>query len=526
MATMLPDGRRLGAHLPLGTGMVKRGRAGDGDRGERDPDLRRQPDRLAAPRGTAARAGGLPRSAPRARHPTGRDPRRLPGQPGRARRRLLRAVGRGAGQRAARRAAASRRSFVNVHTGSHRGTGAAARDGAASPTGVAAASWPRPTASRMRAVLVLENSAGGGFGIGTTVEELADIADGDRGGAASPDDRVGVLPRHRPCLGRRLPTLRSRRRSTNSSTAFDAPDRDRPAGDGPPQRLEVRARLAHRSPRARRGGPDRRGRAWRTSCATRCSPARRTILETPGMDEGYDAINVARALALAAGRPLEPLPPGAMTLRGSRARSAPEPAPSVEPPSPTRTRRRSSARARPPPRVDRRADARRASCSRVVVLAAVLRFVNLPTRGTWDADQGHDMLVLRGARPGRASSRCSGPPTSIGDFHHGVLYYYLLAPAAALSGADPLGVVGCDRAGRRRRGRGHVVAGTGDRRARRRRRRGAAHGRVGERGRRVDVHLEPEPHRALELDRARRRLAGVDRRPGALVGGRRRSASS
>ena len=28
-------------------------------------------------------------------------------------------------------------------------------------------------------------------------------------------------------------------------------------------------------------------------------------------------------------------------------------------------------------------------------VAAVLRFVDLPTRGQWDADQGHDMLVLR-----------------------------------------------------------------------------------------------------------------------------------
>jgi hypothetical protein len=43
------------------------------------------------------------------------------------------------------------------------------------------------------------------------------------------------------------------------------------------------------------------------------------------MDEGYDAINVARARALAAGLPLEPLPPGAMDLRGSRARTAPGP---------------------------------------------------------------------------------------------------------------------------------------------------------------------------------------------------------
>ena len=46
------------------------------------------------------------------------------------------------------------------------------------------------------------------------------------------------------------------------------------------------------------------------------------------MDEGYDAVNVARAYDLAAGRPLATLPPEAMELRGSRARSGPaEPAP-------------------------------------------------------------------------------------------------------------------------------------------------------------------------------------------------------
>jgi hypothetical protein len=76
----------------------------------------------------------------------------------------------------------------------------------------------------------------------------------------------------------------------------------------------------------------------------------------------------------------------------------------------------------------------------LVLVAAALRFVNLATRGTWDADQGHDMLVLRAlVRLGELP--VLGPPTSIGDFHHGVLYYYLLAPAAALTGADPLGVV-------------------------------------------------------------------------------------
>ncbi len=46
-------------------------------------------------------------------------------------------------------------------------------------------------------------------------------------------------------------------------------------------------------------------------------------LETPGMDEGYDAVNVARAYDIAAGRPFADLPPEAMEMRGSRSRSAP-----------------------------------------------------------------------------------------------------------------------------------------------------------------------------------------------------------
>ena len=45
------------------------------------------------------------------------------------------------------------------------------------------------------------------------------------------------------------------------------------------------------------------------------------ILETPGMDEGYDAVNVARARDLVAGRPLQPLPAAAFHLQGSRSRS-------------------------------------------------------------------------------------------------------------------------------------------------------------------------------------------------------------
>ena len=76
----------------------------------------------------------------------------------------------------------------------------------------------------------------------------------------------------------------------------------------------------------------------------------------------------------------------------------------------------------------------------ILALAAVLRFHDLLARGTWDTDQGHDMLVLRAlVADGRLP--LLGPPTSIGDFHHGALYYYLLAPAAFLGGGDPSAVV-------------------------------------------------------------------------------------
>lgn len=77
----------------------------------------------------------------------------------------------------------------------------------------------------------------------------------------------------------------------------------------------------------------------------------------------------------------------------------------------------------------------------LLALAAALRFTNLPTRGPWDADQGHDMLVLfRFVTAG--DWPLLGPPTSIGNFHHGALYYDLLAPAAWLSGSDPVVVSG------------------------------------------------------------------------------------
>ncbi|HEV7810040.1 MAG TPA: hypothetical protein VGO64_05550, partial [Candidatus Limnocylindrales bacterium] len=87
-----------------------------------------------------------------------------------------------------------------------------------------------------------------------------------------------------------------------------------------------------------------------------------------------------------------------------------------------------------------------AAFAAIVALAMALRFVDLATRGTWDADQGHDMLVLRDLVE-RGVVPLLGPPTSIGDFHHGMLYYLLLAPAALISHADPTAVTAWIAAG-------------------------------------------------------------------------------
>jgi 4-amino-4-deoxy-L-arabinose transferase-like glycosyltransferase len=75
----------------------------------------------------------------------------------------------------------------------------------------------------------------------------------------------------------------------------------------------------------------------------------------------------------------------------------------------------------------------------ILLLAALTRLPGLDARGQWDADQGHDMTVLADL-VGHGQLPLLGPATSVGTFHHGALYYYLLAPSALLSGASPVAV--------------------------------------------------------------------------------------
>ncbi len=210
--------------------------------------------------------------------------------------------------------------YVNVHTGSHRGAGLEAGiERLAEGVAVVLARVPEgPKAAR----LVLENSAGGGFPVGVTVEELAAAADAiDGRGVAR--DRVGfcIDTAHAWAAGYRLSEPDEVDALVERFDALLGLDRLAMM-----HLNDSKSECGARLDRHEHIGAGRIGERGMTRLLTH--PALRdvpTYLETPGMDEGYDAINVRRALDLALGRPLDPLPPGAMDVRGSRSRGAPAP---------------------------------------------------------------------------------------------------------------------------------------------------------------------------------------------------------
>jgi 4-amino-4-deoxy-L-arabinose transferase-like glycosyltransferase len=73
----------------------------------------------------------------------------------------------------------------------------------------------------------------------------------------------------------------------------------------------------------------------------------------------------------------------------------------------------------------------------VLIAAGALRLVALPGRGEWDDDQGGELLtMLYWVRGGQLPDL--GPLSSFGTAHHGVAYYWLLAPGAFLTDVDPV----------------------------------------------------------------------------------------
>ncbi|MBA3877105.1 MAG: endonuclease [Anaerolinea sp.] len=205
--------------------------------------------------------------------------------------------------------------FVNVHTGSHRDT-----TGAAGIRRVA-----RAVARTLEvveddpdgAMLVLENSAGGGWSVGTTISELARIADAAVKQGV-PEHRLGfcldtahawgagirlddprAIDRLLDDFDRRIGLARLVLVHFNDSKAECGSRRDRHEHLGGGRIGELGLGHLIRHPRLRHAA---------------------FVMETPGMEQGYDAVNVARARDLLADRPLDPLPAAAFQLRGSRSR--------------------------------------------------------------------------------------------------------------------------------------------------------------------------------------------------------------
>jgi deoxyribonuclease IV len=333
MTRMLPDGRRLGAHLPVGDGLV---RAAD-----RAAAIGANALQIFGDNPTAwTRRAGPPaeQDAFRARlaqhdisplvvhasylvNLAGPDPDFFERSVGLLAAELHDAPGLGA-------------SHVNVHVGSHRGSGVEAgterlADGIVRALALAAeAGAERPFGDEgpppAPVAILLENSSGGGWGLGANVPELAGIAEAiDRRGV--PPDRVGF------CLDTAHAWGAGYDLSDPVATDALLEEFGRRIGFDRLRLIHLndsKSSLGSRTDRHEHVGAGQIGEVGMAHLLRHPLLAHVTyILETPGMDEGYDAINIARTAALARGEPLDPLPPGALTLRGSRSRSAAAAAP-------------------------------------------------------------------------------------------------------------------------------------------------------------------------------------------------------
>jgi deoxyribonuclease-4 len=314
---MLPDGRRIGAHLPLGHGMV---RAVD-----RAVEIGATALQVFSDNPTAWRR----RSLPPAELPAFRDRLEATGlvpiaihgpyllnlaSPDEAVR--TRSIDLLAHELGVAPTFGAR--FLNIHLGSHLGSGIDAgieRFGAS----VAAALERVPPADDP-AVLVLENSAGSGDTLGSTLEELTRLVEAVELRGVDPA-RIALCLDTAHAWGAGLPV--------GDPAGVDAvlSVLDRRIGLSRVAMVHLndsRAEAGSRADRHEHLGAGRVGIGGLRRILTHPGLAHAMyVLETPGMDEGYDAVNVARAIAIAEGRQLEPLPPAAFRLRGGRRGAAP-----------------------------------------------------------------------------------------------------------------------------------------------------------------------------------------------------------
>jgi deoxyribonuclease IV len=199
--------------------------------------------------------------------------------------------------------------YVNAHIGSHLGSGP--DEAVAQVVGAVSTSLDRAADVPDRPMVVLENSAGGGNGFGATVEELARLFDSlNMAGVPSTDVGLCLDTAHLWGAGYAL----------DDPAQVDALFRQLDAAIGLERLVMVhlndsKAERGSRSDRHEHVGAGRIGQIGLGAVLRHTALRGRAVyLETPGMDEGYDLVNLERAKALLAGRSLAPLPKEAFNL--------------------------------------------------------------------------------------------------------------------------------------------------------------------------------------------------------------------
>jgi deoxyribonuclease-4 len=316
---MLPNGRRLGAHLPLGNGMVK---AAERAAEIGASTLQVFTDNPATWNRRAAQPGELPAFrdrlvaldvAPLVVHAPYLV--NLAGPSGDLQDRSIDLL-----VRELQVAQAWGARYLNVHAGSHRGDGNAA--GIAQLADGAATALARTAGEAPDVVLIVENGSGTGLGIGTTMDELAQI-DAALATRGVDPARTGFCldTAHLWGAGYAVDTPAG---VDEVVDAFDAA-----VGLGRLRLVHVndsRSELGSRSDRHEHVGAGRIGAAGLGRFATHPSLDDVVyLLETPGMDEGWDEVNVRRLCDAALGRPLPDLPPEAFRTKSAKGRCAPAP---------------------------------------------------------------------------------------------------------------------------------------------------------------------------------------------------------
>lgn len=211
--------------------------------------------------------------------------------------------------------------FINLHIGSHRGAGTevGTKQLAQGLRRILEAAGDRSDGGDDVA-LVLENGAGAGFSMGSTPEELGAIA-GAFTAAGVPRGRVGFCLDTAHLWGAGVPI--------GTAAGVDAlvAEFDALVGLDRLQMVHLndsRAEAGTGSDRHEHLGGGRIGTDGLARFLTHPGLAHVTyIIETPGMEEGWDEVNLDRARDLAAGRALAPLPAAAFHTRSARGRGAP-----------------------------------------------------------------------------------------------------------------------------------------------------------------------------------------------------------